>query len=239
MRQLTASVDWFRVKLDDIIATPATQDVVSGNANGNPAYANSVVRLPNGDIETVTSVTVNSGRATVEGIDVALDWKETYAWGTPSVSMAGTYMSKFDQTTPGGVKQGKVGTQVTGENGDPVLDADVGGVVPRWKHTLTLGYGYAGWEGSVTQNYYRSYRMGNDLNNDPRWTGNQAIYDMQISYRGIKNLNLAFGIRNFLNEDPPRHINVTNQFQAGYDIAMYDPRGRFVYGSLSYKFDVR
>ncbi len=238
MRQFTASVDWFRVKLDDIIATPATQDVVSGNANGNPAYANSVVRDAEGNIETVTSVTVNSGKATVEGIDFALDWKETYSWGTPSVSMAGTYMSKFDQTTPGGVKQGKVGTTVDGD-GNPVLDADIGGVVPRWKHALMLGYGYAGWQGSVTQNYYRSYRMGNDLDGLARFTGNQATYDMQISYNAIKNLNVAFGIRNFTNEDPPRFIPVSNQFQTGYDPSMYDPRGRFIYGSLSYKFDVR
>ncbi len=29
---------------------------------------------------------------------------------------------------------------------------------------------------------------------------------------------------------------VTNQFQSGYDINQYDPRGRFVYVSAGYKF---
>ena len=136
LRQFSATVDWFRINLEDIIATPATQDVVSGNANGNPAYANAVVRDASGNIETVTSVTVNSGDATVQGFDVALQWKDTFSWGTPSIGLLGTYIQKFDQTTPGGVEQGKVGT-IVDVDGNPVLDADTGGVVPRWMH---LGY---------------------------------------------------------------------------------------------------
>ena len=238
IKQFSASVDWFHIKLKNIIATPATQDVVSGNATGNPVYANSVVRDAEGNIETTYIVTVNSGNATVEGLDFALNWKDTYSWGSPSIGMMGTYMSKFDQTTPGGVKQGKVGTIVDAD-GNPVLDADTGGVVPRWKHVLQLGYGYGGWQGTVIQNYYRGYRTGNDLDGNPHFVGSQATYDLQVSWTGIKNLNIAVGVKNFTNEDPPLFIPASNQFQTGYDVTMYDPRGRFVYGSVSYKFDVR
>jgi iron complex outermembrane receptor protein len=235
LRQFSATVDWFRINLEDIIATPATQDVVSGNANGNPAYANAVVRDASGNIETVTSVTVNSGDATVQGFDVALQWKDTFSWGTPSIGLLGTYIQKFDQTTPGGVEQGKVGTIVT-PTGDPVLDADTGGVVPRWKHALTFGYEYGPWQATVIQNYYRSYEMGNDLNGDRRYTGNQSIWDVQFAWTGYKGLRLALGVKNVLDADPPIFIPVSNQFQSGYDAAMYDPRSRFVYGSVSWKF---
>ena len=43
-------------------------------------------------------------------------------------------------------------------------------------------------------------------------------------------------MKNLLDEDPPIFVPVSNQFQAGYDVTMYDPRGRFIYGSLQYKF---
>ena len=47
VKQFSLGIDWFQIKLTDIIATPSTQEVVSGNATGNPAYANSVVRDAN------------------------------------------------------------------------------------------------------------------------------------------------------------------------------------------------
>ena len=170
LRQFSATVDWFQIKLEDIIATPATQDVVSGNATGNPIYANAVVRDASGNIETVTSTTVNSGDATVQGFDVALQWRDTFSWGTPSIGLIGTYIQKWDQTTPGGVEQGKVGT-IVDPDGNPVLDADNGGVVPRWRHALQFGYEYGPWQATLIQNYYRGYETGRDLNGDRHYTG--------------------------------------------------------------------
>ena len=108
IRQFSFGVDYFNIEMEDIIATPSTQEVVSGNATGNPAYANSVVRDAGGDIETVTSVTVNTGSAKVQGYDFTANWRDTYSWGTPSVGYTGTYMSKFDQTSPGGLLSQKV-----------------------------------------------------------------------------------------------------------------------------------
>jgi iron complex outermembrane receptor protein len=236
IKQFSASVDWFQIKLDDIIATPGAQDVVSGNATGNPVYANSVIRDPvSNSIDTIYQVTVNSGKATVQGFDVALNWQDTFFWGTPSVGLAGTYMQKFDQTTPGGVEQGKIGT-IVDPDCNPVLDADVGGVIPRWKHALQFGYQYGPWQGTLIQNYYRSYQTGCDLNGDKNFTGNQATWDLQFAWTGYKGLRLALGVKNLFDEDPPLFIPTSNQFQTGYDITMYDPRGRFLYGSVSWKF---
>ena len=195
-----------------------------------------MIRDPSGDIITVNSVTTNTGKATIEGFDVALQWRDTYSWGTPSVGLIGTYMSKFDQASPGGVISHKVGTIVDSDC-NPVLDSDTGGVIPRWKHALQFGYGYAGWQATLIQNYYDGYQTGCDLNGNQHSVGSQALYDLQVAYTGIKNLRLAIGARNLFDKDPPIFIPVSNQFQAGYDIAMYDPRGRFIYGSVAYKFD--
>ena len=41
---------------------------------------------------------------------------------------------------------------------------------------------------------------------------------------------------NLFDKDPPIFIPTSNQFQAGYDVTMYDPRARTVYLSAAYKF---
>jgi len=64
----------------------------------------------------------------------------------------------------------------------------------------------------------------------------QALYDANLAFTGVKNLKLAVGVRNLFDKDPPMFIPTSNQFQAGYDITQYDPRGRFVYVTASYKF---
>ncbi|MBE7522740.1 MAG: TonB-dependent receptor [Burkholderiales bacterium] len=235
VKQFSFGVDWFQIKLEDIIATPSTQEVVSGNATGNPAYANSVVRDADGNILTVNSQTVNTGDATVQGYDISMTYRDTFKWGTPSVSLLGTYMQKFDQMSPGGVLSHKVGTIVDGDC-NPVLDSDTGGVIPRWKHQLQFGYEYGQWAAFLTQNYYRSYQMGCDLDGNHRETGNQQIWDLQVAWTGVKNLRVAAGVKNLFDEDPPIFIPVSNQFQSGYDAAMYDPRARFWYVQASYKF---
>ena len=60
-------------------------------------------------------------------------------------------------------------------------------------------------------------------------------FDTSVSYTGIKNLKLKFGILNLLDLDPPRS-NQNDYFQVGYDAANSDPRGRtFTFGA-QYKF---
>jgi len=56
-------------------------------------------------------------------------------------------------------------------------------------------------------------------------------------YSGVKNLTVTVGVRNLFDEDPP-YTNSGGQvyFQGGYDPGYADPRGRFVYGRVNYKF---
>jgi iron complex outermembrane recepter protein len=237
VRQFSVGVDWWRVKLDDIIATPSTQEVVSGFRNGDATYANSVVLGPDGQIETVNTVTVNSGKATVEGYDINANYRDSFPWGEVGLNLQGTYIDRFDQTSPGGVVSHKVAT-IVDQNGDPVIGAaDTGGVVLRWKHALTASYGYRNWGFSITQNYYSRYETGlRQIDGERNFIGGQSIFDVQLAYTGIKNLRLALGVRNVFDKDPPIYVPVANQFQSGYDVSLYDPRARFVYGSVNYKF---
>jgi len=63
-----------------------------------------------------------------------------------------------------------------------------------------------------------------------------ATYDLQGEYGGVKNMSFRLGLKNVFNRQPPTVTTNGTYFQTGYDPTYYDPHGRFVYGSVSYKF---
>ena len=238
-RSLSVAVDYFNIRVKDIIALPSAQEVVSGFRNGDAAFAGLVTLTPGtNDIESIIQTLQNVGSAKVQGIDLEANYRQNIGPGRLDLNLSGTYMIKFDQTSPGGVLSHKVGTMVD-EAGNPVLSTNasiVDGVVLRWKHYLAGTYSQGPWALTLAQNFYKGYRDGNDLNGDPHRVPSQALYDANLAFTGVKNLKLAVGVRNLFDKDPPIFIPTSNQFQAGYDITMYDPRGRFVYVTASYKF---
>jgi iron complex outermembrane receptor protein len=236
VNNLTIGADYFKVKVTDILASPSTQEVVSGFRRGDPAYANLVV-LSGNDIDTVKVVFTNTGDADVRGVDLFGAYKYNAGDnGKFDFGLNGTYMQKYDQLSPGGTISHKVGTIVDAD-GNPVLGAASGGVVLRWKHAASVTWTWNKLATTLTQNYSSRYETGHRAVDDERnFIGAQSLYDFNMSYKGIKDLILNFGVRNLFNKQPEIFVPVSNQFQAGYDISQYDPRGRFAYFSAGYKF---
>jgi iron complex outermembrane receptor protein len=228
-------VDFFNINIRDILATPSAQEVVSRFRAGDPAYAG-LVTLRGNDIVSIKQTLANTGNANVQGIDVFANWKDNFSFGKLDVNLNGTYMDDFNQTSPGGDISHKVGTMVDGA-GTPVIGAQNGGVILRWKHQLAATWSLGPWATTLVQNYRTGYEVGHDLNDNRVFIGAQSIYDANVTYKGFKNLTLALGVKNLFNSQPdPIGTAVTNQFQAGYDINQYDPRGRLVYVTAGYKF---
>ena len=124
------------------------------------------------------------------------------------------------------------------------VNANTGGVVPRWKHYAFLNWNVGPWSTTFAQNYQGDYKDlpgtfedPTDPAFSPRTVERYVTYDLQTVYSGIKNLTLTFGLKNVFDEDPP-YTNAGGQvyFQGGYDPGYADPRGRFVYGRVNYKF---
>ncbi len=233
---LTMAFDVWKIKVEGIITTPSTQEVVSRFRAGDAAYAGLVVLDAGNNVDLVRAISANVGDATVEGVDVDITYRQPLMGGRVEVNLAGTYMTRFDQTSPSGAISRKVGTMVEG-NGDPVLGADGGGVILRWKHRLAATWGTNAWSFTLAQNYYRGYRTGDRaVDGEPHYVPNQSTYDANVSFTGIKNVKLALGVKNLADKNPPIFVPVSNQFQAGYDVTQYDPRARFVYLAANYKF---
>lgn len=239
-KDFTVSADYFNIKVRDLIAQESAQAVVARNLAGDPAYADLVRRNPtSNEIENITQLLRNVGDAKVSGIDIDAAWRLPLAAGRVDFNLSGTYMIKFDSTTPSGSLSRKVGTIVEPDGATPVLSSNNSsqdGVVLRWKHYLAATYSTGPWAVTLAQNFYKTYRDANDLNDRPHRVPSQSIYDMNVAWTGVKNLKLALGVKNLFDRDPPVFIPTSNQFQAGYDVTMYDPRARFIYVTAGYKF---
>lgn len=233
---LTLGIDWFRIKMTDTIVEPSAQLVVSRFRAGDPSYAGLVTLDANGDIVSIRQTLQNTGALDVSGIDIDIRYRLKLAGGQIDFSLNGSYMLKFDETTPSGELSHKVATVVDGA-GNPVIGSEDGGVVLRWKHQLSATWTSGPWAVTLAQNFAKGYEDGRRQHDGERhFVPSFSTYDAQIGYEGFKNLRLGIGVRNLLDTDPPLHVPVSNQFQAGYDTTQYDPRARFVYVKAAYRF---
>jgi iron complex outermembrane recepter protein len=231
---LTIALDAFRIDLKDTISNGVTPSIILADLTKygslitrgpvDPAFPN----LP-GPIIQIDQTNINLGRTKVGGVDLDVRFVQPAWGGRVTASLAGTYFSKYDVQNPDG----------TFANGLDTTNAATGGIVPRWKHYASIDYTMGPWGVTLGQSWQKSYNdlPGTATNAPPRKVHTYELYDLQARYSGFRNLELRAGIRNLFDKDPP-YSNAGGQtnFQGGYDAGYADPRGRYFYAGLTYKF---
>jgi iron complex outermembrane receptor protein len=233
----SVAVDAFKINLKDTIVNGVTASTILGDLD---KYGYLVTRGPvdpafptlPGPIVSITQTNLNLGETRVAGIDFDGRWAISNSEaGRFSASLTGTYFTKYDTQNPDGSFSGGI---------DQVNSA-TGGVIPRWKHYLTFDWTLGPWGATLAQNFQKSYYdlpATNVAPTDPlRRVGAYETYDLQVRYTGFKSWQLRAGVRNLFDRPPP-YSNAGGQtgFQGGYDNTYGDPRGRFVYGGVTYEF---
>ena len=254
VKGLSASADYYHVRVDHAIIALDAQTVVNLAAAGNPVYEPLVSRDSSGNITNIVTNNVNSGGVVTAGVDLDVKWN---GFRTPAgqfgAELAGTWIQKYDLTTIDGTVQHSVGR--TTDPSDSAINAVTnGGMIFRWKHALTVNWKYASYGLALTQNYQSSYRDAPPAIDDcdpadytppdappsvcstGRRVSSFATYDLQGEYSGVKGMSFRLGLKNMFNRQPPVVTTNGTYFQTGYDPTYYDPHGRFVYGSATYKF---
>jgi len=254
VRGLSASVDYYHVKIDHAIISLDAQTVVNLAAAGNPVYVPLVSRDSAGNITNIIANDVNSGGVVTAGIDVDVKWQGLRtSVGQFGAELAGTWIQKYDLTTIDGTVQHSVGR--TTDPTDSAINAVTnGGLIFRWRHALTVNWKYGAYGLALTQNYQSGYRDAPPAINDcdpgdytapdappeichtGRRVSSFQTFDLQGEYDGVKNLSLRLGLKNMFNRQPFPVTTNGIYFQTGYDPTWYDPHGRFVYASATYKF---
>jgi len=237
---VSLGVEYFRITLEDTIVNGIPAATILGNLD---RFGFLVTRGPvqpgfpgiPGPIIQIAQTNLNVGLTKVAGYDIDARWRiPSGDLGNFTVALNGTYFDKYDTQNLDGSFTGNVDQ----------VNVNTGGIVPRWKHYLSLAWSRSVWSASLAQNYQGDYYDLPGTFEDttvagwgPRKVGRYVTYDAQATYKGVKNLELTFGIRNLLDEDPP-YTNAGGQvyFQGGYDPGYADPRGRFFYGRVTYRF---
>jgi iron complex outermembrane receptor protein len=60
--------------------------------------------------------------------------------------------------------------------------------------------------------------------------------NLQARYTGFQNIELVLGADNALDEEPPFAIGDGDTDLYGYVSSQHDPRGRFIYGRMTFNF---
>lgn len=239
---MSASVDFFSVKISDRISNRTPQEVLANNLSEFIFRDLPVAGGGDGDPRTIDRVRggwLNVAGDKVAGADVNLAMRFDTGLGKVGFNLDGTYLRnyktrKFD-TDPWSERVGEFG------DFDFLWDLKL-----RWKHTASFTLDRGDWSTSLTQIYKSGYKSEVDgygsgviLQDLGFQTKVKAytLYNLSASYKGIKNATLTLGVKNLFDRDPPfSNHNVDNVAGAGWDARVGDPRGRSFVATYTYKF---
>ncbi len=238
MSGISLSADWFSLDVKDIVANGVSINTIL-QPDLYSTYSNLVTRaaacapspfVPGAPcpITAIDQRFINVGRTKIEGIDVDARVKlPPTDFGRFSASLTGTYYIKYDVQQPDGSFAGFISNAYNAPNT---------GITPRWKSYAALNWDYGPWSATLGNSYQSSYiDVATDPNGNLRRVGALSLWDLQGTYTGFKSLTLTLGVKNLMDQNPPM-TNSNLTFQSGYDPSYYDPRARFVYGSIKYTF---
>ncbi|CAG1019540.1 Colicin I receptor [Burkholderiaceae bacterium] len=180
------------------------------------------LNYPNFDpIAYIDAPIENLGKLKTNGIDLSAAWRlGSTPWGSFGVVVDGTYITKYKyQRERGGEFINAVGRY---SDNAPVF---------RWQHTLTGTWSMGPWGATLAQRFKSGYTDQDETSD----VGSYSLWDLSLSWTGVKNLTLTAGVNNLFDTDPPRTVQATT-FQRGYDPRFTDPLGRSLMFRAAYKF---
>ncbi len=108
-----------------------------------------------------------------------------------------------------------------GEFIDAAGDYSDNAPVFRWQHVLALNWSTGPWSAVLANRYKDGYRDQGGASDVRHY----SVFDVSVTWTGLRGLTLTGGVLNLGNEDPPLSVQSTT-FQRGYDPRFTDPRGR-------------
>ncbi len=242
IEDLTFDVNYYNIELENAIqALDAQVQLDNCVETLSPLFCDGIARAAGGSIIAFANQLTNIGRIETEGFD----WTFTlttpeFGFGALRFTWANTYLAGYKEFTLG--ENGLVGRELAGiELGSPIR-----GYV-RYKSTLATDWQKGDFVTSLTLRYLSAIdgactaaARGQNLCSDPARNVDELdakVYtDLQVAWTPSffeQKLQLALGINNVLDEDPPpcRACDLNN-----YDGTIYPVPGRFVHARAAYKF---
>lgn len=234
LRGFTATVDYYSIKVDDVIASFPRQFILDqcyGQGN-TTTFCPLVLRRQAatsvnsaGSIEFINALSVNAATRKTEGIDATLAYAAApglLAGDDLTARIAYTHVFKNDYTP------------LAGADVDPYA-GEIGNSKDRF--TANLGYGTDDFRIGFTGTYIGAateddqFCSGFGLEDGCFRQGAEFYLDTQVSYNASDFMQVYFGVDNLLDNDPPNLLSGTTFNTTGTDTAadVYDVFGRRFY----------
>lgn len=230
----SAGADWWTIRRTGTIQSLSLTDLVNNYA----LFTDNFIRDASGVLSKIDQRWVNAGQTVTTGVDVNARASAKAMGATWGVLLDGSYLLEKKSRLVASAPFGASEIAVFSRAGDLGL---------RWKHALTGTYSRGNWLGALTQIYRSGYKdyvlpgVANGSITPPDWNPNVAaytIYNASITYSGVKNTGLTFGIKNLFDKAPPFAAAYDSNTGAGssWEPRVADPRLRSFTMTVDYKF---
>jgi len=222
LANLSASIDYYNIELEDAIGTISASTMIqqcyNSNGTSNPTYdpnnfyCQLFTRDPlSGNIINPQSNNQNLASNRISGVDFQVDWAYDIGPGTLDAGVVGSWLENADfQSLPGGAFIEQTGT----------ISSGTASAYPEWKFTADAGYRWGA--ARISARWQRVGEMKN-FNNLAVTIPEIDYFDLIGSYDLTDNLSLRFTVNNITDEQPPFY---TPSVQANTDPSTYDVLGR-------------
>ncbi|MEQ1437969.1 TonB-dependent receptor [Fontimonas sp. SYSU GA230001] len=257
IRDLNVSVDFYDIKITDFVVIGQGQFFLdSCYKTEQRNYCDYIHRDGTGTLTYVETPYFNLAGVETAGVDFSINYGLPLpeSLGRFKLNLDASYLSKFDSIAPRPGQPDEVSNEVGKVSGQFFG-------FPRWKATGTLGWQFdrlkASW--STRMAYHMTEPCGDffptpslkdlGLCSHPDVVdaeGNPApenrlrtvfYHNVQIGYElSDYNANIAIGVNNVLDQDPPISRSLTSLYWYNYDPNHYETPGRFGYIRAGFKF---
>jgi iron complex outermembrane receptor protein len=246
----SATLDIWKVSLDDTIQTFGTQPILDACAAGATAFCQLFTRdASTGDVFLVQDRLQNAGTTETRGFDLGFKYAMDTDWGNFRWSLDTTYVAQYD------VKIIVNGSVVDEQfNAGTFLPSSKGGLgnYSRWRALGSLGWNLGAWDAQWTQRYVHGFRVGSPradgdcADNAGRGAvgsagcvfnrGANTYHNFQVGYAmDAWNTKFQLGVDNAFNKQPAI-LYQNNSLNGNVDERTHDTIGRYYWASATVTF---
>jgi outer membrane receptor protein involved in Fe transport len=240
---LSVSIDYFNIKVEDLISTFGASNTLDGCYKFNDAAscarihrnpANGTLWVGNGNIDNLN---INIGGLETSGADLNLNYTgfDVGSWGSLSFNLTATYLIDII-TDPGA--QGFPKFDCVGEFAGRCTSSLTTQVNPELRTRFRIGW-ETPWnlDVALTHRYISAVdQQGAAANRIDRHMPHESYFDLFGSYALSDMSQVRLGINNVLDNDPSINASVGNTGNGNVYPGVYDSLGRYIFGGVTVKF---
>ncbi|MCG7560525.1 TonB-dependent receptor [Pseudoalteromonas sp. McH1-42] len=237
-------VDYWNIKMENEVRRLTQNQIFADPVTYDELFTTKVDRGTGDTVLAIIQPARNVGESRTSGIDWHVDFTTNFSFGELKSSLMGTYLIEDESLRVGttdtwDTSLGKVGTdeEVAFRN---IINFNNTFTHGDFTHSLNLKARSGYTDASADVSFYVAKADDWDSAVDgsviQKHIPVYMTFDYRLAYAWGDNANIAFGIKNLFDKEPPFTLNASAGHQVGYDPRYADPYGRTFYLQADYTF---